>query len=301
MRATHPPPADRPAQTRPCGSSPRLATLAHGEGWRVIDYTCHAGPNDAPFEERHEEVSIAAVVAGSFQYRATAGEALLYPGAFLLGNAGDCFQCSHEHGTGDRSIAFLFAPALFQEIAAATAGTSRFRFPAAMLPATRRLTVPAVALAHAARAEGAAGLGEAAIGLAESVLEALSGTAKSPASALPRDLRRVSSVLRHIEAHAAAPLNLDALAGVAAMSKYHFLRTFRRIAGVTPYEFLLGVRMRRAALALGTTPAPVTTIALDAGFGDLSTFHGRFREVFGTTPAAYRARIQGQRVAETGG
>ena len=85
------------------------------------------------------------------------------------------------------------------------------------------------------------------------------------------------------------------------MSKYHFLRTFRRIAGVTPYEFLLGVRMRRAALALATSPAPVTTIALDAGFGDLSTFHGRFREVFGTTPAAYRARVQGPRVAESAG
>ena len=301
MRETTPPPVDRPAQMRPCGPSPRLATLAHGEGWRVIDYTCHAGPNDTPFEERHEEVSIAAVIAGSFQYRAAAGEALLYPGAFLLGNAGDCFQCSHAHGTGDRSIAFLFAPALFQEIAAATAGTSRFRFPTAMLPATRGLTVPGVALAHAARVEGAAGLGETAIRLAETVLETLCGAAKSPASASPRDLRRVSNVLRHIEAHAEAPLNLDALAAVAAMSKYHFLRTFRRITGVTPYEFLLGVRMRRAALALATTPAPVTTIALDAGFGDLSTFHGRFREVFGTTPAAYRTRVQGPRVAGTGG
>jgi transcriptional regulator GlxA family with amidase domain len=133
------------------------------------------------------------------------------------------------------------------------------------------------------------------------VLETLSGTTRASASASPRDLRRVSNVLRHIEAHAEAPLNIDALAAVAAMSKYHFLRTFRRIAGVTPYEFLLGVRMRRAALALATTPAPVTTIALDAGFGDLSTFHGRFREVFGTTPAAYRTRVQGSRAADRGG
>jgi AraC-like DNA-binding protein len=84
------------------------------------------------------------------------------------------------------------------------------------------------------------------------------------------------------------------------MSKYHFLRTFRRIAGVTPYEFLLGVRLRRAALALATTPTAVTAIALDAGFGDLSTFHGRFREVFGTTPAAYRMGIQGRRGGASG-
>jgi AraC-like DNA-binding protein len=239
-------------------------------------------------------MSIASVLAGSFHYRASSGEALLYPGAFLLGNAGDCFQCSHEHGTGDRSIAFLFAPALFQEIAAAATGNSRFRFPAAMLPAARELTVPSVALAHAATT-GPANLGELAIRVAETVLETLSGAAQSPAAASPRDLRRVSEVVRHIEARAEAPLDLDALAGVAAMSKYHFLRIFRRVAGVTPYEFLLGVRMRRAAFALATTPTPVTTIALDAGFGDLSTFHGRFRAVFGTTPAAYRRRMQGPR------
>jgi AraC family transcriptional regulator len=294
MRATPPP---GPAARQPCRAAPKLATLAHGEGWRVIDYTCHAGPHDTPFEERHEEMSIAAVITGTFQYRASSGEALLYPGAFLLGNAGDRFQCSHEHGAGDRSIAFLFAPALFQEIAAAMVGYSRFRFPAAMLPATRGLTVPAVALARAATAEGAAGLGEVAIELAETVLKTVSGAGASPAAASPRDLRRVSGVLRHIEAHAEAALDLDALAGVAAMSKYHFLRTFRRIAGVTPYEFLLGVRLRRAALALATTPAPVTIIALDAGFGDLSTFHGRFREVFGTTPAAYRMGIRGPRFA----
>jgi AraC-like DNA-binding protein len=72
------------------------------------------------------------------------------------------------------------------------------------------------------------------------------------------------------------------------MSKYHFLRTFRRTVGVTPYQFLLGVRMRRAAVQLRTTPTAVATIAYDAGFGDLSTFNARFRAQFGVSPGRFR-------------
>jgi AraC family transcriptional regulator len=53
---------------------------------------------------------------------------------------------------------------------------------------------------------------------------------------------------------------------------------------------VLGLRMRRAAVRLRTTSAPVATIAFDAGFGDLSTFNRSFREVFGTTPSVFRER-----------
>jgi AraC-like DNA-binding protein len=74
------------------------------------------------------------------------------------------------------------------------------------------------------------------------------------------------------------------------MSKYHFLRTFRHTVGLTPYQFLLGVRMRRAAVRLATSAAPVSAIAYETGFGDLSTFNARFRQTFGTSPTVFRSR-----------
>jgi methylphosphotriester-DNA--protein-cysteine methyltransferase len=57
------------------------------------------------------------------------------------------------------------------------------------------------------------------------------------------------------------------LAKIAAMSKYHFLRTFQRIVGVSPYQFLLLVRTRRAAVRLVISSETVSTIAFEAGFG----------------------------------
>jgi AraC family transcriptional regulator len=272
----------------PPAATPVWRPIAEGDGWHVGEFNCRLGPEDRPFEERHDFVSIAAVVEGSFQYRSDAGAALLYPGSFLLGNVGACFECGHDHGTGDRCIAFKFAPALFEEVAASVTGSHRFRFRTVMLPASRTLALPAVAAEARARSIDSIAGDEFALRFLETVLTTLAGTTATVAAPPPRDQRRISRVLRYIEAHADHPLDLDALAAQAFMSKYHFLRIFRRVVGVTPYQFLLDLRMRRAAVKLCTTAMPIASVAFDAGFGDLSTFNGHFRDVFGASPSAFR-------------
>jgi transcriptional regulator GlxA family with amidase domain len=125
--------------------------------------------------------------------------------------------------------------------------------------------------------------------MAEAVVEAAAGG--NARSVLPSaaDSRRISRVLRHIETHSAEPLGLAGLATVACMSKYHFLRSFRRITGVTPHQYLLGLRLHRAAERLCSSSDPVSAIAWDAGFGDLSTFNAGFRARFGASPGNFRA------------
>jgi AraC-like DNA-binding protein len=73
------------------------------------------------------------------------------------------------------------------------------------------------------------------------------------------------------------------------MSKYHFLRLFRRMCGITPYRYIVGRRLRNAALALRRTRTPIALIALEQGFGDLSTFNRLFRQIMGCTPTEFRA------------
>ena len=262
--------------------------IAEGRDWRIADVVCRAGPDDRPYEELHQRVTISAVVSGTFNYRTHQGQALLYPGALLLGNPGTCFECGHEHGAGDRCISAHIEPALFEEVSASAAGSSRFRFSAAMAPAMPAL-LPALveleALSERARPLAAESL---VIRLAERVGETVSGRDVSRAQPSRGDARRISTALRHIEDNADEALDLDTLAGLVRMSKYHFLRTFRRVTGLTPYKFLLGVRMRRAAVKLATSDAPVAAIAFDAGFGDLSTFNNRFRATFGAPPTRWR-------------
>lgn len=104
------------------------------------------------------------------------------------------------------------------------------------------------------------------------------------------DRKRMGDALQHIEENFDRPLSLAELAAIARMSRYHFLRTFRRTLGTTPYRLVQDMRLRKAALALATTAEPVAGIAFAAGFGDLSTFNARFRTLFGKTPSAFRSQ-----------
>ncbi len=280
--------SDSPAERD--NGAPLARVIASGQGWSVSEFLCRAGPSDRPFEERHDGYTIAAVVEGSFTYKADGGDALLYPGALLLGNHGRCFACGHDHSAGDRCIAFNFAPDAFAEIAAASAGSSRYEFSAAATAADYALTPVTVGIEAIGGAAAHLRIEEAVFRLAEGVIAALSGHAASRASMSALEARRIADALRHIEERADEPLDLDTLAGIARLSKYHFLRVFRRAVGMTPYQFLLNVRMRRAAVRLLQSSQTVAAIAFEAGFGDLSTFNHRFRDVFGLSPSAYRTR-----------
>ena len=264
-------------------------TLATGDGWSVREVVCNAGPSDRPFEERHEGFSVSAVVEGNFTYRSDAGRGLLYPGALLLGNSGSCFECGHAHGVGDRCISLNVRDDLFGEIAAAAASTSRFRFSAPSLPPSPK-ALPVVALMEALSLRAPAlRREELVLGLIERVVAATADQKRIAAAPAALEARRVVEAIRLVESDAARPVRLQDLAASAGMSKYHFLRVFRRLTGMTPYQYLLSARMRRAALDLASSRRPVLAIALDSGFNDLSTFNHRFRAAFGATPTQYRA------------
>jgi AraC-like DNA-binding protein len=264
-------------------------TLASGPGWSVSDVICTAGPHDRAYEEQHATVSIAAVTSGTFQYRTASGRAVLAPGGILLGNAGACFECGHEHGTGDRCLAFQLKPALLETILPEIPGARRMAFAVPRLPPLPEL-LPLLAAAEAARDAGAAAeLEEIALRLAGAVAATLVGSSWRAPAPSRRDERRISDALRRIEAQAEQPLALADLACAAGMSPYHFLRTFRRVVGMTPHQYLLRTRLHRAAVRLRASDAPISAIAFDAGFGDLSTFNRRFRRLMGCSPGVYRA------------
>jgi transcriptional regulator GlxA family with amidase domain len=157
-----------------------------------------------------------------------------------------------------------------------------------MLPGSKRLASPVLEAEIAARGGSRLALDELVMRLAETVLRILAGTSEIGRAVSLRDERRVSNVLRYIEENAEQQLDLAGLADVAGISKYHFLRAFRRTVGVTPYQFLLALRMCRAAIKLRTTPLSVTTIAFDTGFSDLSTFSRQFRDCFRVSPGRFR-------------
>jgi AraC-like DNA-binding protein len=261
----------------------RDTAIAAGDGWHVHDIVCTCGPRDREVEERTATSSVALVLSGSFVARDGHGTSLLSEGSLFLVNAGRCFACSHHHGEGDRCLSFQFQPELFERIAHDAGAAPSFahnRLPP--LRALSRLTARArLALMKPELME------EVAIELAGDTL-GIAGRARRSAASATQHHGRLTDVLRHMAAHSAEPHTLGQLARMARLSPYHFLRTFKSTAGVTPHQWLLRARLRDAAGRLSTTKTPVTNVALDVGFDDLSNFTRSFRAEFGASPREYR-------------
>jgi AraC family transcriptional regulator len=258
--------------------------IAAGAGWRVADVVCTCGPRDRPFEERQSGASVSLVISGTFVCRSAHGAALLSAGSLMLVSPGQTFECSHAHGEGDRCLSFQLAPELFERVAH-DAGAQCPVFDLQTLPPLRGLA-SLTARATAAMSdpdtleEIAVELTGAAVGVA--------GRARRVPPAPERHHGRIARVLRRLASHLAEPHSLPDLARNAGLSPYHFLRTFKRVAGVSPHQWLLRARLREAARRLGGGRQPVTEIALDVGFEDLSNFMRAFRAEFGTSPRRYR-------------
>jgi AraC-like DNA-binding protein len=102
-------------------------------------------------------------------------------------------------------------------------------------------------------------------------------------------IRRVSEAIRFISGNLDHSLSLEMLAGYARLSRFGFVRCFKRITGSAPHAYIRAKRIGEAAVRLRTTRQPIADVALDVGFGDLSTFNNAFRVVMGRTPSAYRS------------
>jgi AraC family transcriptional regulator len=104
-------------------------------------------------------------------------------------------------------------------------------------------------------------------------------------------LRR--QLVEFIEQHLADPLSLGQLAGLCALSEYHFARMFRESFGLPPHQYLLARRLDHARQLLRSTRQPLGQIALTCGFASASHFTNRFRQVVGATPGEYRLAFVG--------
>jgi AraC family transcriptional regulator len=275
-----------------------VRVLARGEGWSVDEVVCARGPGDRPFEEQHENVTVAIVTGGTFQYRGSGagrGRELMTPGSLLLGNAGQYYECGHEHAAGDRCVSFHYTPGCIESIAAGVRPRqSAHPFRLLRIPPVRPLS-PVIAQVQAAHRGSSTGSGapgslweELAVRIAAHAMWLDDGTtpARTPISAAA--LARVTETVRLIERRSDQPLTLADLAHAANLSPFHFLRTFEDLTGVTPHQYLTRMRLHRVAKRLVLEPAKILDVALDSGFGDVSNFNRAFRAEFGVSPRAYR-------------
>lgn len=258
---------------------------------RVFDFHCCAGPAEKPFPEVHTCHSLSYVREGSFGYRSGRVSRELVAGSFLVGHDGDEYVCTHDHRHGgDRCLSFFLGPELVQAIG----DRSSIWRVGALPPMAEMMVVGELALSAAEGRTGIA-LDEVGLLLGAKFVALVGGGDRTKVDPSARERGRVIETALWIDENAAGEVDLATAAAEAGFSPFHFLRLFRRVLGVTPHQYLLRSRLRRAARSLAEADTPITDIAFDVGFGDLSNFVRTFHKAAGMSPRRFREAARGER------
>ncbi|HEY7642416.1 MAG TPA: AraC family transcriptional regulator [Steroidobacteraceae bacterium] len=259
------------------------ATTLHSGPISVVDFQCTAGPHDPAFAERHEAFSISYVRHGTFGYRVRGRQFEMVAGAVLIGFPGDEFLCTHDHACGDECLSFRLTPEVADSVGSEDSVWKRGALP----PLAQIMVLGELAQSVATGASGV-GLDEIGMLLAARLAELVGGKSQELRRASARDRRRAVEAALWLDANAHEPVDLEGAARRAGLSPYHFLRLFAGIVGVTPHQYLVRSRLRRAARALAEDDRAVSDIALDVGFADLSNFVRTFHRAAGVSPRGFR-------------
>ncbi|HKE18438.1 MAG TPA: AraC family transcriptional regulator [Kofleriaceae bacterium] len=256
----------------------------------VVDCRCSAGPDDVPFVEAHDSFSVSYVRTGSFGYRARGQLHELVAGSLLVGAPGSEFMCTHDHATGDECLSFHL-----DERTASLVGGSAESWRRGPLPPLSQILVLGELGQAAADGRSDLGLDEVGLLLAGRMVDVMSGRGRRPPDARAPDRRRAVEAALWIDANSHEPLDLERTAREVGLSSFHFLRLFARVLGVTPHQYLVRSRLRRAARLLAGDERSITQIAFDVGFGDLSNFVRTFHRAAGVSPRGFRRAARGER------
>ncbi len=257
----------------------------------VMDFRCSAGPADTPFVERHTGYALSYVRRGTFGYRTEGRTYELVAGSLLVGRPGDEFICTHDHVEGgDECLSFHFEAGAAEAIG----GHDSLWRSGGIPPLAGLIVLGELAQATVAGASDV-GVDEVGFLLAGRLAETLTSPRHSPEVGRAADRRRAVEAALFLAESSDREIDLETAAREAGSSPFHFLRQFSAVLGVTPHQYLIRCRLQRAARLLAEEDRPITDVALDVGFGDLSNFVRTFHRAAGVSPRGFRRAARGDR------
>lgn len=100
----------------------------------------------------------------------------------------------------------------------------------------------------------------------------------------------IAQVTDYIDTHYEQPLQLETLAAICHGTPYHLHRTFKKVKGITPVEYIQDKRIDKAKQELIMSTKPVSEVGDTIGLSNTPYFITLFKKKTGHTPASYRNR-----------
>ena len=105
-------------------------------------------------------------------------------------------------------------------------------------------------------------------------------------------LNDMEAALRYIDDNITADLSLDDIAFNANMSRTYFCTVFKKLNGLSPWEYIGLKRIHMARNLLEKTPKSILEISLECGFNNISHFNRAFKSATGRKPSEYRSKFK---------
>jgi|GEM_PF-1081178 len=112
--------------------------------------------------------------------------------------------------------------------------------------------------------------------------------------------KRINIGLDYIHSNELQGLNLENISKNCGLSKFHFIRVFKEIYGVSPNDYIAQLKAQKAQLLLINTKKDLTSISLKLGFSELSAFTRFYKRMTGESPSSARSKISNLGQTELG-
>lgn len=103
-----------------------------------------------------------------------------------------------------------------------------------------------------------------------------------------KSLYRIGNIIGQLEKQFKRDWQLEEIARLACMSKSNLLTVFKEATGYSPIDYLIRIRLQKAAEMLISTPLSISEIAPECGFSDSNYLTRQFRKVYNISPREFR-------------
>jgi AraC family transcriptional regulator len=103
--------------------------------------------------------------------------------------------------------------------------------------------------------------------------------------------KKLDIIEKYISENIGNEISIESLAKLLKMSKFYFLKEFKKAKGITPYQYILQTKLERSRNLLENTAKNIAEISYDLGFSDQSHFTNLFKKYFGISPKKFKSNI----------
>ena len=256
------------------------------------------------FVERHwhDSIEILYIIRGSYQIEINLQNEVLQEGDICILNSGDLHQITGESAEAIHEVV-LFDPAILdfsyhdemQEECVRPLIEQLRLFPhifrkgeecgQCILPVVEKLMKIAVEKKEGWYLKSKLLIMELVVEIYEKGWMLLSDSVLSKSE--ERRIKQYKTVVSYMEENYQNPISLQDMADTISCNSQYLCRFFREIAGTSPIQYLINLRLEKACYLLQHSSKSVLEIALDCGFENVSYFIRKFKEVKGCTPKQY--------------